>query len=87
MAANVLTSETAIEMSVVIVRAFVTLRRMALSVEGLARKVEGLEKKYDKQFHIVFDAIRQLILEPETKRSLCCESTACSARACEGELF
>lgn len=65
MAANVLNSEMAIQMSVAVVRAFVRLRRMALSVEGLARKVEGLEKKYDKQFRVVFDAIRQLIMEPE----------------------
>lgn len=68
MAANVLNSPQAIQMSVAVVRAFVRLRRMALSVEGVARKVEALEKKYDKQFKVVFDAIRQLILQPEPKR-------------------
>jgi len=68
MAANVLNSPKAIKTSVTIVEAFVKLRRMALSVEGLARKVERLEKNYDKQFRVVFDAIRQLILEPEPPR-------------------
>ena len=68
MAANVLKSNQAIQMSVAVVRAFVRLRRMTLSVEGLARKVEAMEKKYDKQFSAVFGAIRQLILEPEQPR-------------------
>lgn len=65
MAANVLNSKLAIQMSVAVVRAFVRLRRMALSVEGISRKVNALEQKYDKQFRAVFDAIRQLILQPE----------------------
>lgn len=69
MAANVLNSPQAIQMSVTIVRAFVRLRRMALSVEGMARKVDSLEQKYDKQFQVVFDAIRQLILQPEPKHN------------------
>ena len=67
MAANVLKSDQAIQMSVAVVRAFVKLRRMALSVEGLARKVNALEKKYDKNFQAVFDAIRQLIAAPPAK--------------------
>jgi vacuolar-type H+-ATPase subunit D/Vma8 len=68
MAANVLKSEQAIQMSVAVVRAFVRLRRMALSVEGISRKVNALEQKYDKQFRAVFDTIRQLILQPEPPR-------------------
>jgi len=71
MAANVLSSTQAIKMSVVVVRAFVRLRRMALSVEKLAHKVDELEQKYDKQFKIVFDAVRRLMnppSEPPRKR-------------------
>jgi hypothetical protein len=64
MAANVLRSERAEEMSVAVVRAFVKLRRMALSVEALARKVNDLEGKYDKQFKVVFDAVRRLMTPP-----------------------
>ena len=65
MAATVLNSPKAVQMSIGVVRAFAKLRRMALSVEGLARKVAAMEKKYDKQFSVVFDAIRELILAPD----------------------
>ncbi|MDO9543012.1 MAG: ORF6N domain-containing protein [Kiritimatiellia bacterium] len=68
MAANVLNSEQAVQMSVAVVRAFIKLRRMALSVEALARKVNELEKKYDERFRFVFDAIRKLMNPPEPSR-------------------
>jgi len=68
MAANVLKSNRAIQMSVAVVRAFVRLRRMALSVESLARKLNALESKYDRQFSVVFDAIRKLMAAPPGKR-------------------
>ena len=61
MAANILNSERAIEASVQVVRAFVKLRQMLASNAELARKLDKLEKKYDQQFKIVFDAIRQLM--------------------------
>jgi len=64
MAATVLNSPQAVQMSLAVVRAFVKLRRMALSVEGLARKVDALEQKYDKQFKVVFDAVRRLMSPP-----------------------
>lgn len=64
MAATILNSQQAIQMSIAVVTAFVNLRRMALSVEALARKIAVLEGKYDKQFKIVFDAIRQLMSYP-----------------------
>ena len=65
MAANVIKSDKAIQMSIAVVRTFAKLRRMALSVEGLARKVDELEKKYDKRFRAVFETIRELIMAPE----------------------
>lgn len=68
MAANVLHSEQAETMSVAVVRAFVKLRRMALSVEALARKVAALESKYDSQFRDVFQAILQLMTPPDPPR-------------------
>jgi hypothetical protein len=64
MAATVLNSPTAIRMSVELINAFVRLRQMALSVEELSRKLNSLEKKYDGQFKIVFDALRQLMTPP-----------------------
>ena len=61
MAANVLNSDRAIEASVQVVRVFVKLRDMLLADKDLARKLDDLEKKYDKQFAVVFEAIRQLM--------------------------
>ena len=66
MLANVLNSAKAVQASVQIVRTFVRLREMLSSNAELARKLEALEKKYDHQFKVVFQAIRQL-LEPPTK--------------------
>ena len=68
MLANVLNSERAAQTSVQVVRAFVRLRQMLASNAGLARKLEALENKYDRQFKVVFDAIRQLMSPPEPKR-------------------
>lgn len=61
MAANVLNSDRAVEASVQVVRAFVRLRHMLASNADLARRVEALEKKYDKNFQVVFAAIRELM--------------------------
>ena len=68
MAATVLNSPQAVHMSVAVVRAFVKLRRMALSVEALARKVAALEQKYDANFREVFQAILQLMTPPDPPR-------------------
>jgi hypothetical protein len=67
MAANVLASKTAVAASVEVVRAFVRLRQILASNEELARKLEELEKKYDHQFKLVFDAIRQLMTPPQAR--------------------
>jgi hypothetical protein len=70
MAATVLNSPRAIQMSIAVVTAFVKLRRMALSVEGLARKITLLESKYDKQFKVVFDAVRRLMSDPQPAKQV-----------------
>ena len=68
MAASVLNTARAVEMSVFVVRAFVRLRQMLASNAELARKLATLEKKYDAQFKVVFDAIRELMTPPERKK-------------------
>jgi hypothetical protein len=68
MLANVLNSVRAAQTSVQVVRAFVRLRQMLASNAELARKLEVLEQKYDRHFKVVFDAIRELMSPPETKR-------------------
>ncbi len=67
MAANVLNSKRAVEASVQVVRAFIKLRQMLASNVELARKLDELEQRYDRQFKIVFDAIRQLMSPPPAK--------------------
>jgi hypothetical protein len=68
MLSSVLRSPRAVAVNVEIMRAFVRLRQMLSSNADLARKLDGLEKKYDSQFKIVFDAIRQLMLPPPTPK-------------------
>jgi hypothetical protein len=65
MAANVLNSERAMDASVYVVRAFVRLREMVAANTELARRLDELEKKYDSQFKVVFNTIRQLMSPPE----------------------
>lgn len=64
MLSSVLRSGRAIEANVQIMRAFVELRGIITSNDTLSRKLVELEKKYDGQFRVVFDAIRQ-IMAPE----------------------
>ncbi len=68
MLSSVLHSPRAIAVNIEIMRAFIRLRRMLASHADLARKLAALEKKYDAQFKVVFDAIRQLMAPPEPKR-------------------
>ena len=67
MAANVLNSPRAVAMSVRVVRAFVHLREMIASHKDLAKRLDELEARYDGQFRVVFNAIRQLMAPPEAK--------------------
>lgn len=68
MLSSVLRSKRAISVNVEIMRTFVRLRQMLASNAELAKKLEDLEKKYDHQFKVVFDAIRQLMTPPDPKR-------------------
>ena len=47
-----------------IMRTFVRLRQLLVTHEDLARKLEELEQRYDGQFRVVFEAIRQLLQPP-----------------------
>jgi ORF6N domain len=66
MLSSVLRSQRAVKVNIEIMRAFVRLRRLLQSNATLAAKLAELEKKYDAQFRIVFDAIRELMTPPET---------------------
>ncbi|WP_096361832.1 ORF6N domain-containing protein [Sulfuricaulis limicola] len=68
MLSSVLHSKRAIQVNIEIMRAFVRLRQMLASNVDLARKLAALERKYDAQFRVVFDAIRELMTPPVPKK-------------------
>jgi len=67
MLSGILRSRRAVQVNVAIMRAFVRLREIIGSNKVLARRLAELEKKYDAQFRVVFDAIRELMEEPKPK--------------------
>jgi ORF6N domain-containing protein len=61
MLSSVLHSKRAVQVNIEIMRAFVKLRALIASNKDLAKRLDELEKKYDSQFKVVFDAIRELM--------------------------
>jgi hypothetical protein len=71
MLSSVLRSPRAVRVNIEIMRAFVRLREMIATNRDLARRLDDLEKRYDAQFKVVFDAIRQLrALPAKARRSI-----------------
>jgi hypothetical protein len=68
MLSSVLNSERAIMVNIQIMRAFAQFRRMLLTNRDLKHKIEEMERKYDKQFAIVFQAIKQLLDTPKQEK-------------------
>ncbi len=68
MLSSVLRSKRAIQVNIAIMKTFVKLRELLSTHRDLAEKLATLESKYDSQFKVVFEAIRQLMLPPETPR-------------------
>jgi hypothetical protein len=64
MLSGVLTSDIAIEANINIMRAFVSVKRLGMTILDIRRKIDGMEKKYDHNFRIVFDAIQELLAPP-----------------------
>ena len=69
MLSSVLRSPRAVEVNIAIMRTFVQLRRLMDSNRDLARKIEAMEKRYDEQFASVFDAIKRLIAEDDSRKA------------------
>ena len=67
MLSSILNSDRAVQVNIAIMRAFVQMRELAISNRAMTRRLDELEKKYDSQFRIVFDAIREM-MEPQAKR-------------------
>ena len=68
MLSTVLNSERAIHVNIEIMRAFVNLRQMLASDAELSRRLDKLERRYDHQFKVIFDAVRQLLTPPARTR-------------------
>tara|TARA_B100000315_G_scaffold37340_1_gene31936 strand:- start:12116 stop:12337 length:222 start_codon:yes stop_codon:yes gene_type:complete len=66
MLSSILNSERAIMVNIQIMRTFTKLREMLSSYKDINRKIENMERKYDSQFKMVFEAIKQL-LQPVKK--------------------
>jgi hypothetical protein len=79
MLSGVLRSDRAVEVNIEIMRAFVRLRGMLASNAELAQRLDDLEERYDVQFRVVFDTIREL-MRPAPSRALDARATDVSPR-------
>jgi hypothetical protein len=68
MLSSVLKGELAVQVNIAIMRAFVKLREMLSTHKELRQKIEGMEKKYDHQFKVVFEVIKQLLESPKKQK-------------------
>lgn len=68
MLSSVLNSERSVQVNIEIMRAFVRLRQLIASHEELATKLQRLEMRYDRQFRVVFDAIREIMAPRQPAR-------------------
>jgi len=70
MLSSVLRSKRAVQVNILIMRAFVKMREMLQSHAELRRKIEAMERKYDGQFRVVFEAIKQLMEPPPAAKKV-----------------
>jgi len=68
MLSSVLKSSRAIQTNIQIMRAFTEFRHILIEHKDLRRKIEAMENKYDNQFKVIFDAIKQLLDIKETAK-------------------
>jgi hypothetical protein len=69
MLSSVLRSDRAIDVNIAIMRTFVRLRHAIMNHAELSKKIEELEQRYDGQFQIVFDALRELTSPDDEDRA------------------
>ena len=67
MLSSVLRSQTAIDVNISIMRAFVLMRQMSIGYEELLKRIEELEQSTDAQFSEVYQALTQLLSKPDPK--------------------
>ncbi len=69
MLSSVLRSSRAVQVNIQIMRTFVQIRQLIGSNKEIALRIDELENRYDHQFKIIFDAIRELMIPPEPKKN------------------
>jgi hypothetical protein len=62
---SVLNSDRVIQVNIEIIKAFIRLLRMLNTHAEFQKKIEAMEAKYDKQFRVVFDAIKQILKDDD----------------------
>lgn len=67
MISSVLRSDTAVKVNISIMRAFVLMRQISIGYEELLKRIEELEQSTDAQFSEVYQALTQLLSNPEPK--------------------
>lgn len=65
MLSSVLNSERAVKINIEIMRVFVKMRHLMIEHKDLALRLDVLEHRYDENFKIIFDALRDLMITPE----------------------
>lgn len=70
MLSSVLRSKRAITVNIAIMRAFVNLRQLMDANKDLAKRIDSLEDKYDRKFHLVFEAIKELLRQENEPREM-----------------
>ena len=71
MLSSILRSKRAIQVNIQIMRTFANLRKMLVDHKALREKIEAMEARYDRQFQVVFEAIKQLItVEKQPKKEI-----------------
>jgi uncharacterized membrane protein len=68
MLSSVLNSSRAVQVNIAIMRTFARLRHLLATHKDLAAKLQAMEQKYDKQFKVVFDVLRQLTEGPPVRK-------------------
>jgi len=68
MLSSVLKSEKAVEMNILIIRTFITLRKMALSYQEIMQKLEAMELRNSKKFKEIYEALNFLLSPPNPPR-------------------
>jgi len=70
MLSSVLRSKRAVLVNIEIIRAFTKIRELLANNQNLRLKIEDMERRYDKNFKVIFDALRKMMTEEEKPKKV-----------------